>query len=162
VRGDADWAALCEVIGRPDLLADPSLSGVARRDGQRERVNTAVMEWTAQRSPFEAMEKLQSAGVPAGAMLRAIDMPAWGYYRQRRAFREELHPLGTGPWVMENVQIHAERVAEPPFRPAPLLGEQTYQIAEELLGLDTAQIDELVRRGVLEIAPDPRDTAGRR
>lgn len=159
VRGDADWAALCEVIGRPDLLADPSLSDAARRDGQRERVNAAVTEWTAQRSPFEAMEKLQSAGVPAGAMLRAIDMPAWGYYRQRHAFREELHPLGTGPWVMENVQIHAGRVAEPPFLPAPLLGEQTYQIAEELLGLDTAQIDELVRRGVLEIAPDPRDTA---
>ena len=59
---------------------------------------------------------------------------------------------------MENVQIHAERVAEPPLLPAPLLGEQTYQIAEELLGLDTAQIDELVRRGVLEIALEPRDT----
>jgi crotonobetainyl-CoA:carnitine CoA-transferase CaiB-like acyl-CoA transferase len=86
-------------------------------------------------------------------------MPGWGYYRQRRSIREELHPLGTGPWVMENVQIHAERVAEPPLLPAPLLGEQTYQIAEELLGLDTAQTGELVRRGVLEIAPDPRDTA---
>jgi len=36
------------------------------------------------------------------------------------------------------------------------VGEQTYQIAEELLGLGTAQIDDLVRRGVLEIAPDPR------
>jgi crotonobetainyl-CoA:carnitine CoA-transferase CaiB-like acyl-CoA transferase len=89
-------------------------------------------------------------------MLRAIDMPAWGYYRQRRSFREESHPLGTGPWVMENVQIQAESVAEPPLLPAPLLGEQTYQIAEELLGLDTAQAGELVRRGVLEIAPDPR------
>jgi crotonobetainyl-CoA:carnitine CoA-transferase CaiB-like acyl-CoA transferase len=159
VRGDADWAALCEVIQRPDLLADPALSDAARRDGQRERVSTAVAEWTAQRSPSEAMEELQSAGVPAGAMLRAIDMPAWDYYRQRHSFREELHPLGSGSWVLENVQIHAERVAEPPFLPAPLLGEQTYQIAEELLGLETAQTDDLVRRGVLEIAPDPRDNA---
>ena len=57
---------------------------------------------------------------------------------------------------MENVQIRAGTVAEPPALPAPLLGEQTYQIAEELLGLGTAQIDDLVRRGVLEIAPDPR------
>jgi crotonobetainyl-CoA:carnitine CoA-transferase CaiB-like acyl-CoA transferase len=156
VRGDADWAALCEVIGRPDLLADPSLSGASGRDEQRERVDTAVTEWSARRSPFEAMDELQAAGVPAGAMLRAIDMPGWGYYRQRRSFREEVHPLGTGPWVMENVQIRAGSVAEPPALPAPLLGEQTYQIAEELLGLGTAQIDDLVRRGVLEIAPDPR------
>jgi len=158
VRGDADWAALGEVIRRPDLLADPALADAAGRDGQRERIDAAVTEWTAQRSPFEAMDALQSAGVPAAAMLRAIDMPAWGYYRQRRSFREEVHPLGTGPWVMENTQIQAGRVAEPPLLPAPLLGEQTYQIAEELLGLDTAQTGDLVRRGVLEIAPDPRGT----
>jgi crotonobetainyl-CoA:carnitine CoA-transferase CaiB-like acyl-CoA transferase len=155
VRGDADWAALCGVIQRRDLLADPALSDAAGRDAQRGRVDAALTEWTARRSPFEAMEELQSAGVPAGAMLRAIDMPAWAYYRQRRAFREEIHPYGTEPWVMENVQIHAERVADPPLMPAPLLGEQTYQIAEELLGLDAAQTDDLVRRGVLEIAPTP-------
>jgi crotonobetainyl-CoA:carnitine CoA-transferase CaiB-like acyl-CoA transferase len=98
------------------------------------------------------MQRLQSAGVPAGAMLRAIDLPAWDYYRQRRAFREETHPYGSSSWVMENVQIQAERVEEPPLAPAPLLGEQTYQIADEMLGLDAAQVDDLVRRGVLEIA----------
>src|SRR5262249_58611753 len=97
--------------------------------------------------------------VPAGAMLRAIDMPGWGYYRQRHAFREETHPLGGSPWVMENVQVHAGSVAEPPLVPAPLLGEQTYQIAAELLGLDAAQTDDLVRRGVLEIAAKPGESA---
>jgi crotonobetainyl-CoA:carnitine CoA-transferase CaiB-like acyl-CoA transferase len=158
VRTDADWAALCGVIGRPDLLADASLSDAGGRDAQRGRVNAAVTEWTAQRSPFTAMGQLQAAGVPAGAMLRAIDLPAWDYCRQRRAFREEIHPYGTEPYVLENVQIHAERVAEPPCGPAPLLGEQTYQIAAELLGLDTARTDDLVRRGVLEVAPKLRDT----
>lgn len=159
VRTDADWAALCGVIGRLDLLADASLSDAFGRDAQRGLIDAAVTEWTTQRSPFEAMGELQVAGVPAGAMLRAIDLPAWDYYRQRRAFREELHPYGTEPYVMENVQIHAEGVAEPPLVPAPLLGEQTYQIAAELLGLDTAQTDELVRRGVLEIAPEPRNVS---
>ena len=162
VRGDADWAAFCAVIARPDLLADTTLSGAAGRDAQRERVNAAVAEWTARHSPFEAMERLQSAGVPAGAMLRAIDMPAWDYYWQRRAFRDETHPYGSSPWVMENVQIHAGRVAEPPLVPAPLLGEQTYQIAAELLGLDAAQTDDLVRRGVLEIAAKPGEGAATR
>ena len=156
VRTDADWAALCGAIGRPDLLADASLSDASGRDAQRGRVNAAVTEWTTRRSPFVAMGELQAAGVPAGAMLRAIDLPAWGYFRQRRAFREERHPYGTEPYVLENVQIHAAHVAEPPLRPAPLLGEQTYQIARELLGLDTAQTDDLVRRGVLEVAQKPR------
>lgn len=152
VRNDADWDALCRAIERPDLLADPALSGAAGRDGQRPRVDAAVREWTLQRSPFAAMEQLQAAGVPAGAMLRVTDMPAWAYYRERHAFREETHPRAGEPWVMENVQIHAAGVAEPPGNPAPLLGEQTYQIAAELLGLDAAAVDDLVHRGVLEIA----------
>jgi crotonobetainyl-CoA:carnitine CoA-transferase CaiB-like acyl-CoA transferase len=162
VRGDADWTALCEAIARPDLIADTTLSGAAGRDAQRDRVNSAVAEWTARHSPFEAMETLQSAGVPAGAMLRAVDMPEWDYYRQRRAFREEGHRCGGTPWVMENVQIHAERVAEPPLVSAPLLGEQTYQVAEELLGLDAGQIGDLARRGVLEIAAKPGESAATR
>jgi crotonobetainyl-CoA:carnitine CoA-transferase CaiB-like acyl-CoA transferase len=157
VRTDADWAALCGVIGRPDLLSDASLGDAAGRDAQRERIDSAVTEWTTRRSPSNAMAELQAAGVPAGAMLRAIDMPAWSYYRQRRAFREETHPYGAEPYVLENVQIHAGRVAEPPLGPAPLLGEQTHQIAAELLGLDAPAVDDLARRGVLEVSLKPGD-----
>jgi crotonobetainyl-CoA:carnitine CoA-transferase CaiB-like acyl-CoA transferase len=70
---------------------------------------------------------------------------------QRRAFREELHPHGAEPFTMENAQIHAERVADPPLGQAPLLGEQTRQIAAELLGLSDPEIDDLLAAGVLEI-----------
>jgi crotonobetainyl-CoA:carnitine CoA-transferase CaiB-like acyl-CoA transferase len=151
VRGDADWAALCTAIGREDLQADPALVDAAGRDAHRGRIEVAVREWTLRHPPLEAMGTLQAAGVPAGAMLRAVDMPAWDHYRQRRTFREELHPHASGPYVLENVQIHAERVADPPFGPAPLLGEHTRGIAQELLGLDDDRVDELVRIGVLEV-----------
>ncbi|PPJ26667.1 CoA transferase [Nocardia nova] len=152
VRGDADWAALCSVIDRPDLMSDASLSTAAGRLAQRGRVETAVSEWTAAHSPMEVMTTMQAVGVPAGAMLRALDLPVWEYYRRRNAFRTEDHPYGSEPYVLENVQIHADGVAAPPLGPAPLLGEQTYRIAQDLLGLSEAQIDELVRRGVLEVA----------
>ena len=51
---------------------------------------------------------------------------------------------------MENVQVHSDRIADPPLRQAPLLGEQTRELAAELLGLDDAQISDLLARGVLE------------
>jgi crotonobetainyl-CoA:carnitine CoA-transferase CaiB-like acyl-CoA transferase len=156
VRGDADWAALCGVLDRPDLREDASLADAAARDRQRARVDAAVAEWASRHTPFEVMEWLQAAGVPAGAMLRAIDMPEWAYYRQRRAFRTEPYPHAAEPYVMENTQIHAPGVAEPPMLRAPLLGEQTYEIARELLALGDADIDDLVRRGVLEVPPEPR------
>jgi crotonobetainyl-CoA:carnitine CoA-transferase CaiB-like acyl-CoA transferase len=102
------------------------------------------------------MERLQAAGVPAGAMLRAVDLPAWGYYAQRRAFRAESHPYGKETYVMENVQIHSDTTVDPPLGQAPLLGEQTYQVAVELLGLDEARVQALIARGVLEAAAAPR------
>jgi crotonobetainyl-CoA:carnitine CoA-transferase CaiB-like acyl-CoA transferase len=155
VRGDADWAALCTVTGRADLGADPGLRTRAGRAAGHERIDAAVRDWSARHSPVQAMELLQAAGVPAGAMLRAIDLPGWGYYQERRAFREETHPHGSEPWVMENVQVHSERVADPPPGHAPLPGEQTSEIAAELLGLSPSQVRDLVSRGVLETAPLP-------
>lgn len=127
VRDDADHRALHTVIGdRP--LAD----------------------WTAEHSAGEAMDLLQTAGVPAGAVLHAADVPGWAYYLDRRAFREELHPHGREPYILENVQIHSGRIADPPLGQAPLLGEQTRELAAELLGLSQDDIDDLLARGVLE------------
>ncbi|MGU3654404.1 CoA transferase [Mycolicibacterium sp. A43C] len=161
VRGDADWRALCAAIGRADLAADPTLGTRAGRMAERARVEDAVRAWTAERSPTEAMTTLQRAGVPAGAALRAAELLDWDYYVARRAFREELHPLWTTPFVMENVIIHSDRIADPPLRQAPLLGEQTREIAADLLGLDDEQIEDLLRSGVLEsIQPAEIDGVG--
>lgn len=152
VRDDADWAALCQTIDRPDLAADPELTDRAGRDRQRQRIDDAVRAWTGERCSAEVMGRLQSAGVPAGAVLHAAEVPDWDYYVQRRSFREELHPHGAVPFVMENAQIHARRVADPPLGQAPLLGEQTREIAAHLLGFSDAEIDDLLAGGVLEIA----------
>jgi crotonobetainyl-CoA:carnitine CoA-transferase CaiB-like acyl-CoA transferase len=135
VRDDADRQALRWVLGIP---------------GEGEVDSDAVRAWTARHEATEAMEKLQAAGVPAGAVLHADELPSWAYYGQRRAFREELHPHGDVPFVMENVQIHCDHVADPPLRQAPLIGEQTAEIAAELLGLEPTQIAALHERGVLE------------
>ncbi|CAM3354675.1 CoA transferase [Mycobacterium frederiksbergense] len=137
VRDDADDRALRTVIGARSLP-----------------------EWTAEHSAEEAMDLLQSAGVPAGAVLHAADVPGWAYYVDRRAFREELHPHGREPYILENAQIHSDRIADPPLGQAPLLGEQTRELAAELLGLSQDEIDDLMARGVLEsvaeAAAEPR------
>lgn len=154
VRDDADWQALCRVLDRPDLAADPELGTRADRDRNRTRIDAAVTDWTARHSPARGMDLLQAAGVPAGAVMHAADLPQWGFYAQRRAFREELHPHGKEPYVLENAQLHSERIADPPLGQAPLLGEQTIEIATTLLGLDPADVADLLERGVLQTAPE--------
>jgi crotonobetainyl-CoA:carnitine CoA-transferase CaiB-like acyl-CoA transferase len=71
-----------------------------------------------------------------------------------------MHPHGQEPYLMENVQIHSERTVDPPLRHAPLLGEQTLEIAADLLGLGSDQIRALIARGVLE-EPETRRADGR-
>ncbi|AFM18488.1 putative acyl-CoA transferase/carnitine dehydratase [Mycolicibacterium chubuense NBB4] len=134
-RDDADRRALREVMG---------IAEAAPLDAE------AVRAWTLRHSRVGAMDLLQAAGVPAGAVLHADELPRWSLYEQRRSFRDELHPHGAVPFTIENVQIHCDHVADPPLGQAPLLGEQTAEIAAELLGLDPAQIDALHERGVLE------------
>ncbi|MGV0814357.1 CoA transferase [Mycolicibacterium boenickei] len=151
VRDDTDWRALCDVIVRPDLGADEQLGSRAGRDAHRDRIDEAVRAWTSQCPATDAMDLLQAAGVPAAAALRAAEVAEWDYYVQRRAFREELHPHADEPFTMENVQIHSDRIADPPLRQAPLLGEQTREIASGLLGLDDSDIDDLIAAGVLEV-----------
>jgi crotonobetainyl-CoA:carnitine CoA-transferase CaiB-like acyl-CoA transferase len=137
VRDDADNRALRSVIGEQPLA-----------------------EWTAIHLPAEAMDLLQTAGVPAGAVLHAADVPGWEYYIDRRAFREELHPHGREPYILENAQIHSGRIADPPLGQAPLLGEQTRELAAELLGLSQDDIDDLMARGVLESVAEPAAQPG--
>lgn len=135
VRDDAELQALRWVIGLP---------------GDGEVDLDAVRAWTARHSRTEAMERLQAAGVPAGAVMHADELPSWTYYQERRSFREELHPHADVPFTMENVQIHCDHVADPPLRQAPLIGEQTAEIATDLLGLSPTEIEALHRQGVLE------------
>jgi len=159
VRNDAEWTALARAIGHEELLADPALAAPAGRDAQRARIDAAVTAWTSQHSPDDVMEQLQAAGVPAAKMLRGNELPAWEFYRERRDFREEMHPYGDMPFTLENVQMHAEHIPDPPLGQAPLLGEQTVEIARNRLGLSEDEIARLVERGVLEVAVIPTPIA---
>jgi crotonobetainyl-CoA:carnitine CoA-transferase CaiB-like acyl-CoA transferase len=152
VRGDADWRALCTAMARPDLADDQDLATPLLRAAARTRIDADLTGWLGTRSAEEAMNTLQGAGVPAGMMLRAIDLPDWRYYQERRDFREEWHTDMDEPSFYENAQVGSSRIPEPPMRQAPHLGEQTVEIAAELLGLDPEHIDALVGSGALEVA----------
>jgi crotonobetainyl-CoA:carnitine CoA-transferase CaiB-like acyl-CoA transferase len=152
-RGDDDWHRLCSALNRTDLEHDPRLASPELRKANRSLVDAAVSAWTTGRRASEAMETLQRAGVPAGTMLRAIELPDWGYFQERHDFREEWHTDMDEPSFYENRQIGSNRIPDPPLTQAPHLGEQTYEIAEDLLGLDQNEVDALIARGVLEVAP---------
>ena len=73
VQDDGQWAGLCRVLGRSAWLAD---AGLVHADGRLERtneINEGIRDWTAERSPLEASEQLQAAGVAAAPVQNVDD-----------------------------------------------------------------------------------------
>ncbi|MDQ2637899.1 MAG: CoA transferase, partial [Actinomycetota bacterium] len=65
VNGDEQWIALAHAIGRPDLAANPDYATAEARVARRAELDAAVTTWIAAKTPTEAQDRLQAAGVPA-------------------------------------------------------------------------------------------------
>ncbi|WP_077034893.1 CaiB/BaiF CoA-transferase family protein [Pelomonas sp. KK5] len=150
VRDGCDFAALCEAIGRRELLADPRFADSAGRVAHREELEAAVAEWTAQRTPQQVMETLQSQRVPAARMLRLDEYLQNPHFAARRLFRTFQQPGLAAPMITEAGPVAFSRLPEPELRPAPFLAQHSEEIARTVLGLSEAEIEELVAEGVLE------------
>ena len=137
VRSDADRAALAQVMGRHEL--------------PRERAPfiTAVSEWTRARDKADVAEMLQQAGIPAGPMNRAVDVPADPQVVFRQLYADMAHPLFDAPMLSETGPAPYTRIPAAELRPAPMPGEQTRQICQEVLGLSADETDRLIADGVL-------------
>ncbi|MET0248674.1 MAG: CoA transferase [Sphingobium sp.] len=136
--GDDEWCVV--------TIRDQADEQAAMRVTQGQPLS----DWLADRAPGEAMEALQRVGVPAGAMLRVVELPDFPYYATRGLFRPSSHPQMSDEFPMESWHVRSEKLPDPSDRPAPLLGEHTIALIEERLGLERDAIAALVEAGALE------------
>jgi crotonobetainyl-CoA:carnitine CoA-transferase CaiB-like acyl-CoA transferase len=119
-----------------------------------------LADWLRERDGREAMETLQAAGVPAGTMLRAADLPTFDYFVERRFYCTVSHPHIKETFTVEATSVRSERLPDPPQNPGPLAGENTEQIAREELGLSANEIKRLCEAKVLEPFKMPKEVPG--
>ena len=148
VRDAGEWRALCDVIGRPDLFADPGLATPDGRRAHRETIDDAIANWAKVRTADDAMQRLQARGVAAGAMRRPIDLVTDPHLVARdfwqpvdRAYTG-LHPQPS-PAVREGAKPYAVRYA------APTLGESNAAVLRSLLRMEDDAINALEKKGVI-------------
>lgn len=152
VEGNEQWLGLCRVIGRPDLASDERLATAAGRVERRALIDRCVADWTSAMEPRAAMAELQAAGVPASFMQRITDYPHDPQFAARGFVRRMRHPLVAEDQPVENAPAGFINILDPPLRPAPVLGENTREIATRVAGLDEETIQRLIDAGVLEDA----------
>ena len=141
------WQALCTVIGRQDLLADPHFEDDRNRYKNHEALEDIITAWTLARDKYEAMRLLAEGGVPASAVLDTKDLHDNPHLNARGFIQEVEHPeRGKVRLLGWAARMSA---SQEPFRTAPGLGEHSSEVLAQDLGLDAAGIKQLVADGVV-------------
>jgi crotonobetainyl-CoA:carnitine CoA-transferase CaiB-like acyl-CoA transferase len=153
---DPKFAALCEVLQLPQLLADPDYRTVERRGVHRQKLCAILAEKTRVLLSATLVEKLNAAGVPCGpvysigeamedAQMKSLGMNIPVDHPRLGSFDVLGQPLS----LAEKGSL-AGNGGRPSARShAPDLGEQTDDILSKLLGYEKAAIDALRSRGVI-------------
>jgi crotonobetainyl-CoA:carnitine CoA-transferase CaiB-like acyl-CoA transferase len=132
-RDEVEWHALCTVMQRADLAADPRFEDMAARYTNRRALDEEISTWTSTHDAHWVMEQLQRLGVPAGVVLHESEL-----LRDRHLETRDYWQSVTNPDAGTQRQVgrlwHASETPHPAPRHAPLLGEDNDYVSRELLG----------------------------
>ena len=156
VRDDTDWAHLCTVIGRPELAGDPRFVSEPARRAHHDAIDEIITAWTKQVAKIEAMERLQAAGVPAGAVLDGRDLHFNPQLKARGLIEAAKFPPERGMGSSRPIIGRPWRFSAMPLAirgPAPTFGQHNHEVLREVLGYDEQRIRDLESAGVLVHKP---------
>jgi formyl-CoA transferase len=137
---DEQWQRLLRIVGGEAAIDDVRFATRQERVKNTAALGSLLSAWCAARQKVEAMDLLQGAGVPAGAVFSTKDLCADDDLLKSGMFANIEHAtrgkLRIPGWAvrMSDSPVHV--------RPSPLLGEHTEAVLSEWLGLSKQEIEE--------------------
>ncbi len=147
------WSTFCRVLARIDLESHPAFATNARRVENRHELEEILAAIFREDTMQGWVDRLRAAGIPCSPVRTFAEV----LNHPQTALREMFPTLQDPQAGSHRVTGTPVKLSETPARigaPAPQLGEHTALALEELLGLDSGQIETLVVSGV--IVPDAR------
>jgi len=141
------FEALCKVINRADLVADPRFADRKLRFENGDALQAEVTRELMKRPAEEWEQLLNDAGVAAGVVREMSDAAALAHFDERNLkipvhvpgiANENVHILNAGFRYAHDAPGHN--------RPPPRLGEHTREVMEEL-GFEAGQIERICKGG---------------
>ena len=155
VTNDAQWQALVAALGLPD---EPAWAHAAGRRADAARIDAHIEAATRHRGRLDWTQRLQAAGVPAGAVMVPPDWLADPHLTQRQFFV----PLGAAhidarPYP--GLPVRIDGAAATGWFAAPRLGEHNAWVACERLGWSRERFEAARASGALVERPPDGPTA---
>jgi crotonobetainyl-CoA:carnitine CoA-transferase CaiB-like acyl-CoA transferase len=150
---EEEWQALVAVAGHPEWANDPRFGTLQSRLANQDALDRLVEGWTQNLEAYDAMKRLQAAGVPAGVCQTAEDRCEHDPQLAHLEWLTEVTGTKIGRWPVAEVPV---KMSESPAyvggridRGAPCYGEDNEYVYGELLGMSSKEIEELVAEGAI-------------
>ena len=150
VYNDKQWRAFFDLIGRPELLADPKFATPEARSRDFEGAYALIAGEMRKRSTDEWIAALEAADIPVQRMNSLADVVNDPHLAAIGYFRSIEHPTEGRIRTMAVPSEWSESAPEY-RRHAPRLGEHTREVLREA-GLQDGAIEQLIASGAAQAA----------
>lgn len=147
------WARLVELLGQPELAADPRFASPAARREHWPALRDLITAWLDRFAKADdAVAALTAARIPAVPVLSPQEVVEHPHLAARGAFPSVPHP-GRGVVRVTASPFQVDGRPSVPAGPAPYrVGEHTRQVLREVLGYTPDRIADLERSGAIQSA----------
>ncbi len=146
-----NWERLCRVLGLETLLDQPEFATDAARTSHRQALADIIEAVTIQRPAAHWLRVLDEASVPCGPIRTYPDVFSHPQVLARGMLQEIDHRVG-GRIRQIGPAVKCSQTPARIRRPAPLLGEHTAEVLQEL-GYSHDEIDVMAYKGVIALCP---------
>lgn len=148
IPNDAAFAKFSKLIGKPELATDERYAKNASRKKNRLELVAILEAMFMTRPTHEWVDLIAGAGIPCGPVnnfKQVYEDPQV----KHRGIRVELEhtQLGKVPAVANPIRYSATPIEYK--HAAPLLGEHTREVLSRLAKLDSGQLEQLVKKGII-------------
>ncbi|MDP2242285.1 MAG: CoA transferase [Burkholderiales bacterium] len=147
-RQEVFWHKLCDVLEEPSLTADPRFVTNTLRVENRAVLVPQLERIFLTRTVADWLERLRAAEVPAAPVNNLDGAFAEPPVAEREMIVEYDHPE-VGTVRLPGNPIKMSGVTETISRPAPLLGQHTGEILNQILAMTDEQIAALRKQGAI-------------
>lgn len=136
---DRLWEKLCKLVERPELLTDERFSTNLKRTEHASELKVIFDEVLHKKTIQEWLDQLEEAGIPCAPINTIDKVISDPQINFRNMIVESEHPVA-GKIKMAGVPVKMSETPGSVDFPAPMLGQHTEELLNELLGLSQEQV----------------------